>query len=174
MNPGSRPGVQPLLQTSGGDKARLLTSAEGEPCVIQLVSSRAGLGGECRQHESFAIARNERCENRTERAGPGVCSRLHGPSGTVTGSFSGRRRRASSASRRGNMARSTRRHKERAAGKDARSTDGRSVSRTNRGQESWTSSGETRRGDAMLNSTECKTDRGTLGKLIFEKWPAVP
>ena len=48
------------------------------------------------------------------------------------------------------------------------------VSRTTGGQDSSTSSAETRRGDAMLNSTECKTDPKTLGKFIFEKWRAFP
>ena len=48
--------------------------------------------------------------------------------------------------------------KQRARGTDARSTDGRRFSRTNDGLESSTSSAERLRADAILNSTECKTD----------------
>ena len=59
-------------------------------------------------------------------------------------------------------------------GKDARSTDGRRIFRTDGGRESLTSSADTRRADAMLNSTESKTSRKTLGKFIFEKWRSLP
>ena len=46
------------------------------------------------------------------------------------------------------------------------------VSRTTEGQDSSAASAETRRGVAMRNFTECKTDPKSLGKFIFEKWRA--